>query len=193
MESEQSEQPPESARGNSESNAESVAGSQSPGNAGGGQFSEEIKKTRWLVEHREEYSHKLLKNIKERLPELEKLLAKTEDHWGMEDGVYRFYHQSFKVYFLQSRTGKIFQALQGLLPDLPLNEWFAQIVKEGTGHQFEMSHNEDWLRHTRPIVEALFHAHYFLKMVVKYGRELEVPPSAMPSGWAAVLYLFDLR
>src|SRR6266480_6128328 len=38
----------------------------------------------------------LLKNIKEQLPELEKLLAAADDHWGIEDGVYRFYHQSFK-------------------------------------------------------------------------------------------------
>jgi len=36
----------------------------------------------------------LLKNIKEQLPELEKLLRAADDHWGMEDGVYRFYHQS---------------------------------------------------------------------------------------------------
>jgi hypothetical protein len=46
---------------------------------------------------------------------------------------------------------------------------------------------------TRPFVEAFFHARYFLAMAVKYGRELEFPPALMPSGWAAVLYLFDLR
>jgi hypothetical protein len=57
-----------------------------------------------------------LKNIKEQLPELEKLLAASNDHWVMEDGVYRFYHQSFKVYDrLQPITLEITKALQKLL------------------------------------------------------------------------------
>ncbi len=74
-----------------------------------------------------------------------------------------------------------------------MNRWFTGIVAQGTGKEFEMSHNQKWLHHTRPIVEAFFHAHYFLKMAVKYGKELESAPDRMPSGWAAVLYLFDLR
>jgi hypothetical protein len=153
----------------------------------------DLEKVRWLVDHREEYSEKLLANIKQRLPELEELLRRADDHWGLEDGVYRFYHQSFKVYGLQGLTGSIRTALASLLPDRPLNAWFSQIVAEGTGKTFEASHNQDWLRHTRPIVEAFFHAHYFLRMACKYGRELQEPPQAMPSGWAALLYLFDLR
>jgi hypothetical protein len=43
------------------------------------------------------------------------------------------------------------------------------------------------------IVEAAFHAHYVLKLACKYGRELDESPQALPSGWAAVLYLFNLR
>jgi hypothetical protein len=43
----------------------------------------------------------LLARIKQRLPELEKLLVKIEDQWGEEDGVYRLYHQSYKVFGLQ--------------------------------------------------------------------------------------------
>jgi hypothetical protein len=46
---------------------------------------------------------------------------------------------------------------------------------------------------TRPILEAFFHARYFLEMVCRYGRELAEPPSPLPSGWAAVLYLYGLR
>ena len=157
------------------------------------EFAETIRQARWLHEHGDEYRAKLLQNIKERLPQLEELLVQVEDHWGMEDRVYRFYHQSFKVYGLQSLTERICKALQELLPDRPMNKWFAAIIAQGTGSQFEMSHNEDWLRHTRPIVEAFFHAHYFLKMICKYGRELNESPNALPSGWAAVLYLFDLR
>ena len=45
----------------------------------------------------------------------------------------------------------------------------------------------------RRIAEAFFHAHYFLEMLVKYGNELKFPPNMLPSGWAAVLYLYNLR
>ena len=74
-----------------------------------------------------------------------------------------------------------------------LDGWFEGIVAEGTGRVFDMSHNDDWLRHTRPIVEAFFHARYFLEMACRYGKELEHPPTLVPSGWAAVLYLYGLR
>ncbi|MGZ5440666.1 MAG: hypothetical protein ACXW31_08470 [Thermoanaerobaculia bacterium] len=28
---------------------------------------------------------------------------------------------------------------------------------------------------------------------IEYGRKLDAPPQTLPSGWAAVLYLYDLR
>jgi hypothetical protein len=46
----------------------------------------------------------LLARIKAKLPQLEDLLAQIEDRSGEEDGVYRFYHQSFKVFDLQELT-----------------------------------------------------------------------------------------
>ena len=133
----------------------------------------------------------LLQNMRQQLPALKALLAKADDHSGMEDGVYRFYHQSVKVFGLQSLTLEITEALKQLLPDHPLNEWFAKIVAEGTQRTFEPEDNTNWLAVTRPIVEAFFHAHFMLKMVCKYGEELDTPPQMMPSGWAAVLYLFN--
>ena len=151
-----------------------------------------VEETAELREYRES-TNALLQNIKRQLPRLEDLLAQVETHWGMEDGVYRFYHQSFKVYAMQGLTEEICKTFKNLLPGKPLNRWFTEIVAQGTGQEFETSHNQDWLRHTRPIVEAFFHAHYFLKMTVKYGKELESAPDCMPSGWAAVLYLYDLR
>jgi hypothetical protein len=30
-------------------------------------------------------------------------------------------------------------------------------------------------------------------MMIKYAKELESAPQMLPSGWAAVLYLFELR
>lgn len=135
---------------------------------------------------------KLLASIKSALPQLKELLDQMNGEWRYEDCVYRFYHQSFKVYGLQGHTTTIVSALSALAAG-PLNEDFMLIVNEGTGKVFEHSHNSDWLRHTRPIVEAFFHAHYFLTMVVKYGTELEEAPSMLPSGWAAVLYLYGQR
>lgn len=136
---------------------------------------------------------RLLEAIKAGLPELEKLLEKVGSHWHGEDGFYRFYHQSFKVYGLQADTVRMVEALRALAPGRELNEWFVQIVAEGTGKTFEMEHNQRWLAETRPILEAFFHARLMLEMAVKYGRELDLAPQMLPSGWAALLYLFDLR
>ena len=148
-----------------------------------------------LVQFREqaELASQLLSNIKQQLPKLEELLAQVESYWGIEDGFYRFYHQSFKVYPLQQTTREICDALQNLLPGRPMNAWFCKIVADGTGSEFDISHNQDWLQHTRPILEAFFHAHFFLKMAIKYGPELLSAPKRLPSGWATVLYLFNLR
>ncbi|MEK6755323.1 MAG: hypothetical protein AABZ02_04140 [Bacteroidota bacterium] len=135
----------------------------------------------------------LLLSLKERLPTLEKLLDGCEGEWGYEDPIYRFYHQSFKVYRLQDSTSEIVEALKSLRQGASLNEWFLKIVQEGTGKKFSMEDNDNWLAVTRPIVEAFFHARYFLEMAVRYGRELESPPLPLPSGWAAFLYLYNLR
>ena len=45
---------------------------------------------------------------------------------------------------------------------------------------------------TRPILEAFFHARFFLEMAVRHAH-LESPPSPLPSGYAALLYLYGLR
>jgi hypothetical protein len=79
------------------------------------------------------------------------------------------------------------------LPDTPLNDWFLEIVHDGTGKTLKTEDNENWLPVTRPIIEAFFHARFFLEMAVKYGKELDSPPRMLPSGWAAFLYLFNLR
>jgi hypothetical protein len=117
------------------------------------------------MKHREEEA-RLLEAIKAMLRKLEAILAQTEEPWGCEDGVYRFYHQSFKVYGLQRLTKDVVEALQAIAPERKLDAWF---------------------------LEAFFHAHYMLSMVCKYGRELESPPKLLPSGWAAVLSLYGMR
>ena len=141
----------------------------------------------------EERERQLLAAIKESLPELTSLLDRATSMWGYEDFVYRFYHGSFKVYGVQSATSEIVERLRRLLPEVPLNERFLEIVAEGTGKTFSPEVNENWEANTRPLLEAFFHARYFLEMAVKYGAELSEPPSPFPSGWAGLLYLYNLR
>lgn len=125
--------------------------------------------------------------------DLEKLLADICGHWSYEDGLYRLYHQSFKVWHLQPITERIVAALKALRPAFPLNHMFLRIVSDGTSQKFDLSFNANWLEHARPVAEAFLHAKYFLEMAVKYAKELESPPALLPSGWAAFLYLYDLR
>lgn len=134
----------------------------------------------------------LLLGLRRHRSELEELLAKCSDHWGYEDPVYRFYHQSFKVYWLQEQTRSIVGTLQALVPGLALNPWFLQIVAAGTGKVFKPEDNERWTEVTRPILEAFFHARFFLEMAVRY-TDRKTPPRPLPSGYAALLYLFCIR
>ena len=134
----------------------------------------------------------LLETIRTRRDELAAALERYSSHWDYEDPVYRFYHHSYKVYSVQAATTEIVRLLGSLAPDCPLNEMFLEIVSEGTGTTWEPAHNQAWAATTRPMVEAFFHARYFLEMAVRYAH-LEEPPMPLPSGYAALLYLYGLR
>lgn len=134
----------------------------------------------------------MLRSLRSRQAELRAVLDESSGHWGFEDPVYRFYHHSFKVYSLQERTQAIVRVLASVAPDRTLNQQFMEIVEEGTGRQFKPEDNAEWSRVTRPILEAFFHARFFLEMAVCYSS-LDEPPSPLPSGYAAVLYLYGLR
>ncbi|MFH1707124.1 MAG: hypothetical protein ABIF71_04315 [Planctomycetota bacterium] len=72
----------------------------------------------------------LLANIHARLPELTALLEEMSSHWGYEDPIYRFYHQSFKVYGLQKETLKIVDALRSIAPAGTIfTAMFEEIIK----------------------------------------------------------------
>jgi hypothetical protein len=141
----------------------------------------------------DQQSAPLLQSLKNDLPALEKLLEEAESHWGFEDPFYRFYHQSFKVYHLQDLTGRIVEALRKHDQGKGLNPWFLEIVAQGTGQTFTTEANRDWTNRTRPILEAFFHAKTFLALAVQYAKSLDHAPQMMPSGWAAVLYLYNVR
>jgi hypothetical protein len=147
------------------------------------------------MEENERRHAELLANIRAKMPELDELLKKAHSHWGYEDHIYRFYHHSFKVYLLQKSTMEIAEMLYSLAPEWStINADFLEIMSEGAADkQFEHGHNAEWTKHTRPFVEAFFHARFFLEMAVKYGSELDHPPQRLPSGWAALLYLYNLR
>jgi len=136
---------------------------------------------------------RLLESIKANLPELESLLFVFQSDY--EDRMYRLYYQSFKVYSLQDSTEtavRLFEKI-GRAFDGKLSDWFREIVSSGVGWEFEIEHNKRWLFHTRPIVEAFLHAKYFLEMMVRYAKELDTAPSVLPTGWAAILCLYNQR
>lgn len=135
----------------------------------------------------------LFANLKASKKNLNSLLMKCSGEWTYFDPVYRFYHQSFKVFGLQRATLELVVALQALAPDRRLNARFMKIVTEGTGKTFEFEHNRRWDEVARPILEAFFHARFFLECAVRSARTLRAPPQLLPSEWAALLYLFDLR
>jgi hypothetical protein len=134
----------------------------------------------------------LLERLKRHKPELEEMLKTMNGHWAYEDNFYRYYHSSWTVYGTQTTTEKAVALLRKLQPECKLNPMFEDIMGEGTGKTFELEHNRDWERHTRPMLEAFCHAKFMIEMAVRYA-DLPKPPQPMPSGWAALLYLFGLR
>jgi hypothetical protein len=150
--------------------------------------------TLYMFENEEQKRHDaLLANIKANLPEVEKLLASF--HVEEEDGVYRFYHQSFKAFHLQPFVRRARDLFTRIAPDsAPLNEWFATICEGALDHEFVSGRtNANWMGETRPLLESFWHCKYFLEQMLRYGRELEAAPHMLPSGWAAILCLYDLR
>lgn len=133
----------------------------------------------------------LLKNIQARWSDLAKLLEEINSHWGYEDPIYRFYHQSFKVYALQSETRRIVDALHNIAPaGRTFCPMFQEIYQAGaSGKPFESEHNRQWTVHTRPFLEAFFPATFFLEMAVKYGKELShAPTMLLPVGPHCFVY-----
>ena len=133
----------------------------------------------------------LLDRLKQHKNKLEEMLKIMSGHWTYEDHFYRYYHVSWKVYGTQRTTEDAVKLLRQLLPERELNLMFEDILKEGTGKEFD-DDNDDWAAHTRPILEAFCHAKFMIEMAVRYA-DLPSPPQPMPSGWAALLYLYDLR
>ncbi|MGO9270647.1 MAG: hypothetical protein ACLQOO_10420 [Terriglobia bacterium] len=135
----------------------------------------------------------LLLNMRQHEPNLRRVLEEVNEG-SYEDRLYRYYAQSFKVFDLQGCTKLIVGSLTTIAPEgRPFCGFFAEIIQQGTGREFSMADNQNWMERTAPIVQAFFHARYFLEMAIKYAAELAEPPQMLPSGWAALLCLYGLR
>ena len=144
-------------------------------------------------ERRTNKQSQLLKNLKENRKLLETLLEKINKEFNYDDLVYRFYHSSFKVFYIQDLTVEIYNTLKKLAPrNITINTDFQIIFNEGTNKKFKSTMNQNWLKHTRPILEAFFHAKYFLEMAIKSSR-MNGKYIALPSYWAGLLYFYNLR
>jgi hypothetical protein len=86
----------------------------------------------------------LLGRIKTRLADIDALLAEYAEDWAEEDGVYRFYHQSVKVFDrLRPLTKQGFELITEIGGEQdPPCEWYCQIVREGTEHDFNETTNK---------------------------------------------------
>jgi len=142
---------------------------------------------------KQDQSERLLDRIKANLPEIESLYRIFSGY--EEDYVYRFYHQSFKVFSAIEEIKKAKDLFEKIAPDgITLNEWYSRIADEAIGKSFDWeTTNPNWLDETRPILEAFWHSKYFLEQMLHFGTELQKNPQLLPGGWAAVLYLYNLR
>ena len=124
------------------------------------------------------------------IEELARTLEKAE-----ENGVYRFYHGSYKVFHLQRPVKKAFALIKEIGGEAdPPHFGYARIVEARTAHDFQEERtNANWDVETKPILEAFWHTKCFVNMMVKYAKELEKVEMPLDYGMAAVLYLFELR
>lgn len=102
------------------------------------------------MEKAQELSDKLLANIKETQTEIENL---DNTFKSLEqDYVYRFYHQSFKVFGAASQIKQAKELFERLAPDFcPLNDWFRAIANDAIGKEFDAARtNQFWQAETRP-------------------------------------------
>lgn len=127
----------------------------------------------------------LIKNLHKKQKVLEELLENINSHWEIEDTVYRLYHGSNKATHAIAVTYLVLKELEGLYKYGWKNRCsvFKEIMEEGV----------DPKKDPRRWIEAMLHARYFLEMAVKYSKEVDKPLQLLPSGYAALLYLYGLR
>jgi hypothetical protein len=138
-------------------------------------------------------SIQLLENIRSSRDQIEKQLQ----HFKSEepDLIYRFYHQSYKVFYMVPLIERADTLFRHLAPDgVDINSWYSLIAKGGLGRKFNPeTSNANWLTEVPPMLMAFWNAKYFLEQMLVAADELDEAPQVLPSGWAAILYLYGLR
>lgn len=157
-------------------------------------MTEDQKKWWREYKHRDYKRSRIFQKMKECKDEIIKLHKDNEIIY--EDRVYRFYHASFKVFWLQNQIEDILKLLKKLNPHRPyqFDEWFLKIIKEAQDQgSFKINYNEDFSAHARPVLEAYLHCKYFLDMLRECIKIKQEPKSCITSGWASILELYNLR
>ena len=132
----------------------------------------------------------LLANLRREAPALQALLDRVS-RWNVYDRlIYKFYSESFKVYYLQELTEEMVAALHGIAPDgRAFNPIFVEIIRSGTGREFQREDNKHWIERAAPIVQAFLHAKYFMEMALKCAASPD-PRRSLNSGWQALTVLY---
>jgi hypothetical protein len=141
---------------------------------------------------------KLFANIKSNQKELENLLAKITRHEGEYEGlIYRFYHNSFKVYDLHQTIENIINLLKKIDPktEPTFCELFKALIGEASSvGSWKIDHNQRWKETAGKIVEAFFHAKYMLEMAVNCAKLYqEKPGECIDQKWGSLLELYNIR
>lgn len=141
---------------------------------------------------------KLLIALRSRCDRLEEIQRRVEPNVGaLEDCLYRFWHQSFKVVYAKGVTHDIADVLAeaALESGTEIHQWFYEIVGAQAKFSFDFSMNEQWPKHTRPVIDAFLHATWILGAIL---RTLSRPQRSVVRGnlsydWATILCVFRLR
>lgn len=139
-----------------------------------------------------ELADELLLNIKVRKEELESLYEKITSSFCEQNYIYRYYHHSYKSYYVQDSTIEVYELLKSLMPEIEVNSRVKTFIEKGTGKKFDMEHNKDWEKHVAPMIYAYFQMKFLLEQAIKYST-LKKAPELLPFGWGALLYFYCLR
>jgi len=85
------------------------------------------------------------------------------------------------VFRLPGQTEAIVKALAVRRAGRESNNGFFQIIREGTRQSAVVLPARESAKATRPILDAHFHARFFMETAVRYSRQLTHPPALQAS------------
>ena len=144
-------------------------------------------------EHGREYQERLLRNIKERLPQLEKLLREAEGCLASQEDRNRAHElSSEELCQWQSTIRDSHVVLQELLPDRPIKTGFGNLAAQAAGQECGSTVSKRWKSHSR-LHKAMVYVFHYLSLTCRKGRELEAASAESDQDWEVLLRLYDLE